>query len=114
MTKKIIPRPDASEEHLAIIGSLREAIDVPAKLHLLINLRSSYKPNREWSREEQYFMDHHRSPLLPKLIASLGAAGVSLRDTVFLFALCATDQSLSWGLCAGLWEPTPRANKRKT
>ena len=50
MTKKIVPRPDASEEHLAIIGSLREAIDVPAKLHLLIDLRSSYKPHREWSR----------------------------------------------------------------
>ena len=82
MTKKIVPRPDASEEHLAIIGSLREAIDVPAKLHLLIDLRSSYKPHREWSREEQYLIDYHRSPLLPKLIASLRDAGVSLRDAL--------------------------------
>ena len=35
-------------------------------------------------------------------------------NTVFLFALCAIDQSPSWGLCAGLWERTQRANKRKT
>lgn len=35
-------------------------------------------------------------------------------NTVFLFALCAIDQSPSWGLCAGPWERTQRANKRKT
>ncbi|NWL78924.1 hypothetical protein DM872_18925 [Pseudomonas taiwanensis] len=82
MRHPIQARSDATEEHLATLGQLREAIDNRAKLSLLIGLRSSFKPHREWQSERQYLIDRHKSPLLPKLLASLEASGVPLRDAL--------------------------------
>ena len=90
MNKMIIPKADATEEHLATIGRLREAIDNPAKLSLLIDLRASFKHHRDWQTEERYLIDRHKSPLLPSLLVSLEAAGVSLREALsapLLFAM---------------------------
>ncbi len=75
---------------MATIGRLREAIDNPAKLSLLIDLRASFKHHRDWQTEERYLIDRHKSPLLPSLLASLEASGVSLREALsapLLFAM---------------------------
>ncbi len=90
MRHRIQARPNATEEHLATISRLREAIDNPAKLSLLIDLRASFKHHREWQSEERYLIERHKSPLLPSLLVSLEAAGVSLREALsapLLFAM---------------------------
>lgn len=90
MRHRIQARPDATEEHLTTIGRLREAIDHPAKLSLLIDLRASFKSHRDWQSEERYLIDRHQSPMLPSLLESLETSGVSLREAVsapLLFAM---------------------------
>lgn len=82
MNKMIIPKADATEEHLATIGRLREAIDNAAKLKLLVDLRASFKPHRAWQSEQQFLIARHRQPLLTKLLASLEASGVTLREAL--------------------------------
>lgn len=83
MRHQIQATPNATEEHLAILGGLREAIDNnTARLKLLIDLRASFKPHRDWQSEQQYLIERKRSPLLSKLLASLEASGVPLRDAL--------------------------------
>ena len=82
MRHRIHARPEATEEHLATIGRLRGAIDNPAKLSLLIDLRASFKHRRDWRTEERYLIERHKSPVLPSLLVSLEVAGVSLREAV--------------------------------
>lgn len=77
MAFRIDPRPDATEEDIAIIGSLREAIDNRAKLNQLIDLRA-YRPGRDQWNQGAFLLDRCRSPLLERLLATLVASDVSL------------------------------------
>lgn len=83
MHHQIKATPNATEEQLAILGGLREAIDNnAARFKLLIDLRASFRPHREWKSEQQYLIERKRSPLLSKLLESLEASGISLRDAL--------------------------------
>jgi hypothetical protein len=88
MAHYIKARSNATEEHLSVIGRLREAIDGRAKLKLLIELRVSFKSHRDWQSEQQYLIDRYKSPLLSKLLASLGASEVSLREALSVPLWC--------------------------
>ena len=82
MNKMIIPKADATEEHLATIGRLREAIIERAMVKLLVDIRTSFKAHRDWQIERDYLIQRHQSPLLTKLLAALEASGVTLREAL--------------------------------
>lgn len=82
MNPKIISRPRATEEHLATIGHLREAIGNHGALLLLIDLRAAYRPYRDWQNEERHLLERFNSPRMTSLIEALRAVGVSLRGAV--------------------------------
>lgn len=82
MAFRIDPRPDATEEDLAVIGCLRECIDNRAKLNQLIELRAAYKPGRDDENRGAYLLSRFRSPLLERLIVEM-----STSDVTFIAAL---------------------------